>query len=487
MFAHAGIEPLIISYTRRSGAGVFPQHRCFARLAAAGLLGTIAALFAACDRAYTDLEPNDAALLGNLTIAAKAAETSWPGYKPFSAPLMFVRSGTSAVLIEHPHPPSDFNRARFSGLKVFISRQPPEIGSLFLRKYILNKVPITVIRYDDKQTPSVNIAVAIHEHFHDYQDSWRVISYDQNYGTKDAEDVAMATIEQECLAGTLESRRQSDLDCFLALRISRYGRFPVATLERDQERREGTARFVDYESRAAAYGLQEGLPDLIAHLRQPATVDQMGHSRSYFTGAALCYILAREAHGTWEKEIEGGQGPYDLVAKLHPMTDADARRITTSLMQSPRYTKALDAARRGLAAWQRRRRDAIARFMKTPGTHVRLMTGRMTNSGKLDTYYSSSGEEFEVEVGKKLLENADSYQSKAPGWDCDVRNRTVLFGEDAEFVVSSTAAMKLNGKAWRPVKNTTKFQTFELSEPGAVLRISDGNVKFDGKLLELYQ
>jgi hypothetical protein len=170
-------------------------------------------------------------------------------------------------------------------------------------------------------------ATLVHEIFHRWQDQGFVFTNgNQNVDgyNYDKENIELAMLENEALiAGleaTTESERKQAARHFAALRLQRRTDDRVRALDDNQERYEGTARFIEHVTASEGDGGHYDMNNFTRELGDPAlhiesgVKDWFGFGRFYSSGAAamrLAELLgADDARNQVAKE---GAFPADLV------------------------------------------------------------------------------------------------------------------------------------------------------------------------------
>lgn len=274
-----------------------------------------------------------------LEIAAEVQKTGprlgrlWPGYWPPGQAFVIYRPGEGALLVAAEAPPS-FTPLLPAGLpKALRGRawfRPGDLQGVhrpFILGYPVGGGRTAVLVLAGAETKDLATLI-FHEQFHDHQArAFKHRFNSQFVGPKAVADrvgfAAAAETERRILAAALTAKpgraRSRLLLQYLALRREREkGLEPgVLRVERQFEKIEGTARFIDRAAVALAPGSDEKLPALLAK----ALGNELGtkgepyaeawlRSRGYGVGAALTYFIRELDPKNWRAAVEG-TGPLD--------------------------------------------------------------------------------------------------------------------------------------------------------------------------------
>ncbi len=237
---------------------------------------------------------------------------TWLDYAPRDAP-MVVYDSDEFILINHPNPPS-------KRPETLTAATAMEIGGT-----LTATIPSSMC--DDEQSL---VPLAYHECFHVYQgkafqfdggyDFFAVLAFypELNYAYRalcSAEadvinDNGLSPLEQATYISALTQKRHEILSHHSGL----------LDFEKDLERNEGTASFVEQKARREIYGTP---PD--------NSVCHYGYSRQYFMGAAICWLLEKLYPASkWQESIQEGKAlsEFLLQATLHETVDLEALNLS---------------------------------------------------------------------------------------------------------------------------------------------------------------
>lgn len=282
----------------------------------------------------------------------------WPGYWPKDQAFIINVDGVGALLISPGPKPASFEPIASDEL-------PPELrGKAFLHKGTLagaqrpfvidfpigqGKTAILVnARGPDasKTTP-----IMLHEQFHAYQAkafTGRNQQFVSPLAVKDrVAFAAAAETERRILVDALSASSAKEtrqfIQAYFALRREREHTVPaeVVKVEQNFERSEGTASYTENAALASLEGGAELKGLLIEHLNKPlatagAYTTTWFRGRSYATGAALTYLIAKHDPGDWRAKIARD-------AKLDELLESFVGAVT-----APKAAALAEAARKRL-------------------------------------------------------------------------------------------------------------------------------------------
>jgi hypothetical protein len=281
-----------------------------------------------------------------LKLAAEVQRTGpklarlWPGYWPPDQAFIIYRPGEGALLVSAQAPPPPYAPLPAAGLpKPLRGRawfRPGDlqgVGRPFIIGYPIGGGRTAVLVLADEEAKDL-AALIFHEQFHDHQrKAFKHRMSSQFVAPRAVPDrvsfAAAAETERRVLAAALGSRpgevRTGLLRQYLALRREREkGLSPdLPRVERQFEKMEGTARFVDRAAAALSPGSDRKLPELLAEslredlsaMRQPY-LSAWFRSRSYGVGAALTYFLRELDPRHWRAAAEGSEPLDERLAAL---------------------------------------------------------------------------------------------------------------------------------------------------------------------------
>ncbi len=317
------------------------------------LLLVVATVAFSCGAEPTDedelaaLAPTDPALqplLAELAAAFERAPEAWPGFVPARHPIVLTTtttgpSTTPVVALNHPDPDSlgDIETLRADSRLGASHRVQPndQTRSIlatvnFARFHVeLGDVDSFVFALDDWPTtddaPDVAITV-MHELFHRHQDAtFDDMNYRQDFENYDfsATNLAAAMLEdriiQHALTVEADQRRSAAADV-TALRSWRLSRDLRVVLDEDQERIEGSARWLEHRlDLDGARHRADNVAWLLAV--RPAgfddgqipIADHFAFGRWYSSGAALIELAIELDVPDVLRRIEEGATPMELI------------------------------------------------------------------------------------------------------------------------------------------------------------------------------
>ncbi|MGD2248607.1 MAG: hypothetical protein PVF58_09385 [Candidatus Methanofastidiosia archaeon] len=237
------------------------------------------------------------------TALASAIET-WPGYTPKSIP-MAVFDTKKVVYINHPSPPE----------------KRPELFAATAMK--INGVVTATIPLQFCEDEKDIITFMYHEGFHVYQDKNFTFEIDEDfnffemlafYPELDSLHRACCAAEADIYNSSMDSKDKAMYMATLALkRRETYSRQGVLIAERNAERKEGTAYYVENIVRNQIF--QKG--------NSPLNV-LYGYFKHYTYGAAACQLLDDLIQG-WHTRVAQKDSPTDILIELYQDKNPDLK------------------------------------------------------------------------------------------------------------------------------------------------------------------
>ena len=198
-------------------------------------------------------------------------------------------------------------------------------------------------------TPTTNdyVATLLHEMFHRWQDesfSGNISSQDVEGYAYTADNIELAALEDRALidaaGATTDADREAAARRFAGLRLARIAADDrVGELDTDQERFEGTARYIEHllagtDEDYSSFTENDYSVDLFADPAElPGIKEHYGFGRFYASGASILGLLdALGAEGVTAK-IEGGFSPAEVLIDFMSVTDADAPGLVEEAKQ----------------------------------------------------------------------------------------------------------------------------------------------------------
>lgn len=311
-----------------------------------------------------------------LRLAAEVRKTGpklarlWPGYWPPGQAFIIYRPGHGALLVadKAEEAPPSFVALPAPGLPKGLRGRawfrPGDLQGVnrpFILGYPIGAGRKAVLVLAEEGAKDVGPLI-FHEQFHDHQGKafgHRLGS--QFVGPKAVQDragfAAAAETERLILAAALAAKTKARtrlLHQYLALRRDREKALPpeLIKVERQFEKIEGTAKFIDRAAAALAPGADRTLPALLAEtLRLDLSangepfVEGWFRSRSYGVGAALTYFLRELDPKGWRTSVEG---TVSLDERLAELTGFGSVGDPAGLAESARSRFAYERTRAGL-------------------------------------------------------------------------------------------------------------------------------------------
>lgn len=315
------------------------------------------------------IDPNDwtAAAIANLTLGYTGVQGVWTGFDPGEHPSVVPYKSDrgeveSALAINFPSP------ERLGEATALIASAPfrslHRIADVNAdTKATLSEIPhfdfnavlggvdsfVMVARAGDRFLDPSRLnwaAFFIHEMFHRYQfERWapRRGSQDiENYAF-DADNIALATLEERALREAVTSgdraKRETAARRFAAIRRTRILADRRVVLDNDQERSEGSARYLEHrlagdDTRFHHHGgnYEAGLiGDSDTLLQQEVGIkEHYAFGRFYSTGAAVLRTLDLLGAAGVAGSVERGKSPADVLIEHVGIRQADLPRLVAA-------------------------------------------------------------------------------------------------------------------------------------------------------------
>ena len=338
---------------------------------------------------YANVEPQDQALIRSAQAAIQVSHEQrmqlWKGFDFSTYPLILYTSqatGDHGLLFNYPtsQAPEGFRPVSgFSRVYDTVSSQaypaPFDIG------YPIGDYQGVVIDRD------FSLLTVIHETFHFYQHSKAFFDENTTHNTSyEAEDVALAELEQAALANALQSNASQQstayIHRFLNLRNLRNALHPeeVTSNENSLEAIEGTAAYVEKRFSQLAFEAKlsstteeayqsaaEIKKQILADLRAEIDKDAMKRGR-YSTGFAMAQLLSGYSID-WQKQIESGQTLVDVLqaASRYPGVTTG---FAEDVRQQPDFLKRKAAQQAYIETLNQAKERAIRNFESSKGTQI---------------------------------------------------------------------------------------------------------------------
>lgn len=398
----------------------------------------------------------------------------WPGYSVFGQPVLLYEAGSRSFLIAHPNPPAGYAEVLASPRAVFAKMGPiPDLNFPFQFHRKVNNVDTFAYRYEPGDRPERTVSTLVHERFHVFQEkAFAAPTYKDRSGEPDAEDLALAALEQKALKSAIlapdQAAAASFAGHFLAARAARYARQPdVRDHEVDEERSEGMAMYIEENlmDRPEVAPTQNGVARSVARrLDHFPGIEDMDKGRYYGTGAAQGLLLDRAGYGRWKELVAAGASPRDLVAADYP---AAASLAEAKLEHN--YEDLFRTAVKVAGDFQALKAKAISDYENSPGIEwkVEIPWDKDTNFG-----FSGSTPDFRLNERETLMPNLSMLDVVGTAFSLHFEQRPTVLGPGVRFHASEEAELLLDGAAFTLAEGVHPFKTLELSDGDLSLRAS---------------
>jgi hypothetical protein len=352
------------------------------------------------------LWPEEQEVLALLDLAAEisASETVWPGFRTQDLPLMVQCSGPRTLVLgpfpgARPLP----SHPALGPVALVPDGQLPlkDVGSLFLGEVQLEGVGWFVMRHQAGTDPVEWYRTLVHELFHMYQKTAFAPTPRPGcrYPYADCANFTALATEGRLLGEALATGQQCH-PSLVSYAGSRLGRLQgasgavAASIENQEERIEGSARFVE-----GRYALEAALSvpeDEVRRVRealgdpQPAKLQKW---RYYESGRALLDL----SKGRQAALVEAGDAPFKVLLRT---CGIEVPPIP------PRPDQALCEAR--IAPYLDRETSLLAAFEDAPGLRLRLLLPR-----SLSSFYSNQGLTFSTEDCRLFISGMRLFEDRA--------------------------------------------------------------------------
>lgn len=307
--------------------------------------------------------------------ALSAPIIPWPGYDITIVPFV-VYDDHDAIFIHHPNPPTERPERLTAATAVEI-----------------NGAQTATIPSEFSATEAELIPLVYHEGFHVYQNNgaftstagsfnfFRALAF---YPELDGVFRGLCAAEAEVYNNPALPNRPALLAALAKQKLVRLTD-DVAAFERNLERTEGTAAYI--ESLAA---------ERLFNVKTEQVESRYGWARQYTVGAAACRFLESVLPGAWQPRVEAGESPSDiLIAEFFSESvDLEAvsleQKIITEQVMATTLKKAhqdnLDELMNNGALRIRWYDDASVMRAFSPNTMISMGDGRMMHPGFLKLY-----------------------------------------------------------------------------------------------------
>lgn len=224
--------------------------------------------------------------------ALSAPIVPWSGYDVTQIPFV-IYDDHDAIFINHPNPPA---------------QRPERLAAATAVE--INGVQTATIPSEFCETETNLIPLMYHEGFHVYQNNgafastaggynfFRALAF---YPELDGEFRGLCAAEAEVYNNPALPDRPALLAALATQKLKCLTE-DVAAFERNLERTEGTAAYIE---RTTA--------ERLFNVRIDQVESRYGWARQYTVGAAACRFLERVLPGAWQKRVEAGESPSDIL------------------------------------------------------------------------------------------------------------------------------------------------------------------------------
>ena len=403
----------------------------------------------------------------------------WPGYSVFGQPILLYEDTKRSFLLAHPNPPAGYGAVLAYPRAVF-----EKAGAIFdLRAdfefhRLVNGIDTFAYRYEAGSNPAQDARTIVHERFHVHQEkNFARLRFEQRRSEPDAEDLALAALEQAALRGALESVGPLESSRlarqFLAVRAERYGRRPDSRgLEDREERAEGMAEYVEQSlmNRPEVAPTDLGaIGEILRKLSQFPSVDGMEKGRYYGTGSAQGLLLDRGGPKDWKERVAGGACLRDVLALTYRVSVADEAALSAQAKGSLGYAALLRQGSVEAAEFQRLKARAIADYDALPGLEWTVSVPWTPQT----QFYNRSGQpQFRLSDQELLTPLLKTLDVRSEGFDFHARDRPAVLGPNVRLHAALSAVVTLDGKPFTLGDGIYPFVSLTVKEAGLEVGIS---------------
>lgn len=421
-----------------------------------------------------------------LELAAEVQRTGpklaglWPGYWPPGQAFVIYRPGEGALLVSDEAPPPPFEALPAAGLpKALRGRawfRPGDLEGVsrpFILGYPIGGGRTAVLVLADEAAKDLATLI-FHEQFHAYQRAaFKHPTGSQFVAPKAVPDrvsfAAAAETERRILIAALTARsgkvRDRLLHQYLALRREREKSLPpeVVSVERQFEKIEGTARFIDRAAVALGSEPNGSLRGLIAEsLREDLGANGQPfltawfRSRGYGVGAALTYFLRELDPKGWRAAVEASGS---LDERLAVLTGFDSVREPAGLAQGARsdfgYAATKAALEPGIRAAEQKEIKTVEEFFALGAHRIVLEVKSAAQKGQRAIEMGfTAGPRGMTLLGPAhlVLPDPQTAQITLPFAELTVRGRPFMSegGGTGRYTILVPSAPSLNGRTGLP-------------------------------------
>jgi len=298
--------------------------------------------------------------IDNLARAYEGAADAWAGYVPGEHPVVLALKDdagvlTGALAINHQAPGRigeslalDTSGTPFSSLDLIANVRAEEaaflqgVGSFQFSRVVggVDSFVMVAGGEDEFFDPLSDLyaSTLLHEMFHRYQaQTFQGEFVDQDIDGYDYSpaNLRLIGLEDRALAAAIQADTRQDRQLaarhLVAIRQTRVERDPRSELDRLQEMREGTARFVEHQlgdtSSDNVYHRENFVLALIDDIPISNVKGDVAFGRWYASGAGMLHLLHLLDVDNVEADIEAGETPVDLLAQAVQADAGDRERL----------------------------------------------------------------------------------------------------------------------------------------------------------------
>ncbi len=300
---------------------------------------------------------------------ATEEESLWPGFDPLAAPLA-IYAGSDTWLFRHPSPPEGFVETEVNDTRAhrYEGRHPQMIANTVMP--MGETMTATLLAHGEFGDVPMRqlVATALHEAFHVYQfnhhSDWQANEATFFlYPDDDPELLALRRLESKALDRALKADAEQAA-CWtaqaLALRASRFAAMdaPFSDYEREQERLEGLAYYVEY------HALGDRMPSIGDDTLDADAV----RLRSAYAGATMGFLLDL-FEPDWRESLSADDSQYPdtmLASAIGEIDEADC--MFSEAQQSAQRAAAIQDVESLRATRDQKFRD----FLEMAGWRIEL-------------------------------------------------------------------------------------------------------------------
>lgn len=403
----------------------------------------------------------------------------WPGYAIFDQPVLLYEAGIRSFLIAHPSPPAGYSAVLSSPQVVFEKRGAiPDLNFPFQFHRQVNKIDTFAYRYQPGGKPGRDVGTIIHERFHVYQEKgFSDPAYDRRTSEPDAEDLALAALEQRALKSALQAGDPAEsarfARQFLSVRTERYSRQPDSRgQEANEERSEGLALYVEENlmDRPEVTPKPGGVIGVVVrYLDVFPEVTDMEKGRYYGTGAAQGLLLDRAGHEGWKERVAAGSSLRDLLALSYPLSAGSGGALLSEAKAGHGYDELLRTGTQIAGNFQSLKARAISDYEGAPGIEwkVPVPWDKETNFG-----FSGSNPQFRLSGTETLMPNLHVLDVSGTAFTLHFEKRPAVLGPGVRFHAATEAALLVDDRLLPVSDGVYPFKTLSLTDAGLTLSIA---------------